>query len=606
MKVFFSFVCIFFCLSVNASDTFRLFSIGQIHVPSNELITITETEINKPLLELISAHNIKIERSKNITQQLYKTFWCQFKLQNTTQNTTWILEFADNNIYEIEILIKGQSSNQSFKGGNGQGYDFRSFFHKNTVFRVELPTDKEVTIFYKVFSNRPMYMVPWISDYTTFFNNSIKEYIWYGLFIGWSCLFMFISFFLFYYTKDTYALFYSLYVCTVSLFIMSFQGTAYQLIWPYAVVWNENAQPILQGLAIVFQGLYAIYFLHLKVKSYEYWLLISVLCVRIIILILGLSFLRELLFIMYLEPIILALCFYAGIRTYKGADTTFFLLGIATSLVGWIIFNLACYEFISFVFFTYNSMAFGIMAEIIFLAIAINKKISLDRKEKEQTQANYITELDEKRALQEIIILELQEKEELKTLVNKELEHKVALRTTNLADANAKLEQHASYLDKINSKLDYDNWLLKQEVKQEHNARILGTHSQYSAFLETFITEQDCHSLLFNIKWKSGFKCQKCGYKKSTLIQNGQAHKCGKCTHIESSTASTLFHGIKFPIQKAFYILYATITHKPRPTAIKLAEETELRLATCSTFQLKVKKRFDELPTSSWQELIKI
>ena len=72
-------------------------------------------------------------------------------------------------------------------------------------------------------------------------------------------------------------------------------------------------------------------------------------------------------------------------------------------------------------------------------------------------------------------------------------------------------------------------------------------------FAERFKSDEDCNEYLAHMKWSEGYVCLKCGHKASQT-RNGFSRVCNKCSHIESVTANTLFHKIRFGVRKAFFI----------------------------------------------------
>jgi hypothetical protein len=57
--------------------------------------------------------------------------------------------------------------------------------------------------------------------------------------------------------------------------------------------------------------------------------------------------------------------------------------------------------------------------------------------------------------------------------------------------------------------------------------------------------------------------------------------------------AVTLFHKIKFPILKAFYIVYFISTNKKGITSTELARKLDLKQKVCWLFKRKVMKAMD-------------
>lgn len=97
-----------------------------------------------------------------------------------------------------------------------------------------------------------------------------------------------------------------------------------------------------------------------------------------------------------------------------------------------------------------------------------------------------------------------------------------------------------------------------------------------------------CLKMLAKIKWQHGFQCSKCGYQKFCKGEKQLNRQCCRCRYIESPTANTVFHGIRFSLKKAFYIAYFTATHKKGISSTELSRKLGLRQKTCWLFRRKV------------------
>lgn len=109
-------------------------------------------------------------------------------------------------------------------------------------------------------------------------------------------------------------------------------------------------------------------------------------------------------------------------------------------------------------------------------------------------------------------------------------------------------------------------------------------------FQEQFTSSDDCLVYLSDIKWKSGFVCRKCGHTRSCSGEMAYSQQCTSCRYVESPTAQTLFHKVKFDLLKAFYIVYFVSTNKKGITSTELSRKLALRQKTCWSFKRKVMK----------------
>jgi hypothetical protein len=158
-------------------------------------------------------------------------------------------------------------------------------------------------------------------------------------------------------------------------------------------------------------------------------------------------------------------------------------------------------------------------------------------------------------------------------------------------------------------KLDLDNWNLQKNVKESIKARMSGKEVSYSEFNKIFPDEITCLRYLDELKWSESFKCRKCGNTKYINGVKVFSRKCTRCGYPESVTAYTLFHGLRFPINKAFYMTYL-IHRKNKITLDELSVLIDLRRNTCWNFKKKILASIEayqktkKRPLETWEEIV--
>ena len=85
-----------------------------------------------------------------------------------------------------------------------------------------------------------------------------------------------------------------------------------------------------------------------------------------------------------------------------------------------------------------------------------------------------------------------------------------------------------------------------------------------------------------------GYKCTRCDSNKYIKGKQPESHRCSKCGYDESTTAGTLFHKLKFGIDKAFEMLYEITTSKKGANSIWLAEHFGINQKSAWLFRQKV------------------
>lgn len=107
-------------------------------------------------------------------------------------------------------------------------------------------------------------------------------------------------------------------------------------------------------------------------------------------------------------------------------------------------------------------------------------------------------------------------------------------------------------------------------------------------FQKMFPDEKSCMDYLAGSKWCNGFECPKCRHTKFCKGHKEHVRQCTQCNYLVSPTSGTLFHKVKFPLLKAFYIVYFIGTSSKGISSTELSRKLGLRQKTCWLFKLKV------------------
>ena len=108
-------------------------------------------------------------------------------------------------------------------------------------------------------------------------------------------------------------------------------------------------------------------------------------------------------------------------------------------------------------------------------------------------------------------------------------------------------------------------------------------------FTEMFPDDQSCLVYLSEQKWSNGYKCKKCGHTKYTVRKKNFARDCNRCHHVESPTAGTLFHRVRFGVRKAFGIVFEMSATTKGISASQIAKRYGISRTTAWTFMHKVR-----------------
>ncbi len=170
-----------------------------------------------------------------------------------------------------------------------------------------------------------------------------------------------------------------------------------------------------------------------------------------------------------------------------------------------------------------------------------------------------------------------------------ELEKEVKEKTADLVEANQKLKEQAEKIAEMNVLLQEDNVKLEHDVKDLVEARVMQKHVSFEEFRKIYTDSDACYKFIDELKSSKEFHCKKCNHHKFSKGLD-YSRRCSKCNYVETIITGTIFAGIKFPITKAFYLLFL-ISEGKLYTVGELSELVDLRQQTCWTFKKRVEER---------------
>lgn len=527
--------------------------------------------------------------AKDLTNyNLKSSYWLRFSLSNTDPGyNRWLMELVDPHIGFLELF---ERTPQGLKllgtAGFEKKFGDKNYYHKNFVYEVDFDSAsvKEYFVHFRSRTQNSFMVMIRKSDFLLGY--ALREYYLLGLFYGVLLVMALYNLFLFFTIRENTYLYYVLYVISCAFVSFSEDGLGFQFVWPGAPAFNYFVILWTPFFFLIFFILYSGSFLRLN-ERYPVWSK----AIWGVTGIYALTFFVQIIFsshpVVYL-PIYLvpfAMVYLAGIYSvFKGRKAArYFVIAYSFILVSIVITFLRTKGLTNVGFLQVYSFNFGFFFEVIILSYAMSERFKEEKLRREAAQRE--------------IIRQLQEREKYQEKVNRELESRVQERTYELAEANKEIRR-------INEFLNNHNIELQKDVKQIALERITQQEISFEDFRKTYPDEKSCYDYLEELKWKDGYKCRKCGYDRfSTISQHSR--RCTKCKYIESVTAYTIFHSIKFSILHAFYMLFLINLRKDIKVE-ELASVVPLSEKSCGSFKRKVLTAEKSLKGKSkgWERLI--
>lgn len=537
------------------------------------------------------------------------SYWVRLPIRHVTQTQkTWLLEFYDQTIDKIDAYVPQENgSYQLVKLGDEQAFTQRLFRHKNFELMLNMKRDTVMFYYFKVQSHEFADIRIAFRSTNRFIYYALNEYFLFGTFYGMILIIALYNFLTFLAIREIKYIYYIFYIISVALYALSLDGIGFQYLWPNSPALNTYAVGIGLYSLIVWALIFTKRFLSLRTNAPTLniifkWVILS----RTIVFLVGLLFVPDLLSQRIIEIAPLSLIFYSAIYVWRNGyrPARFFVIAYGILFSGFFLRAMVYFNVLPFTILSHYSLHISFVLEMLFLTLALGDRIRILKGNRDRAHRRIIQQHE--------VNMQLIDR------VNRELEMKVKERTveldaknTALEESNNRLTKQAKEINQINSLLDLDNWKLKNRVKEVLNEMLMEKTMNYSEFKTLYPDTLSAYRFLEEIKWSAGFGCRKC---KNEKYFNGTikfSRRCTKCGYNESITAFTIFHGIKFPIEKAFYIAYLSVSGKKENTLDSLSKQLEVGLNTVWAFRTKVIIRIKELqesgkrPTSSrWSEIV--
>ena len=537
------------------------------------------------------------------------SYWIRVAIRhNQSTKKVWLLEFYDQTIDQLQAFIPQEEGNYKLVVmGDSKLFRDRIIPHKNFEIPLVMKSDTVMYYYFNVRSHDFADIRIAFRSVDRFIHYALNEYFLFGTFYGMILIISLYNLLVFLAIREVKNIYYIIYILSVAAYAMSYDGIGFQYLWPKHPEWNNYATGFTLYSVIVWGLIFTRRFLRTHATAPRLdrmlkWTIIA----RSFFFVIEVLLFPELLTVRIIEIVPLSLIFYSAIRVWDGGyrPARFFVIAYGFLFAGFFIRSLVYFDVLPFNTPLHYSLHISFVLEMLFLTFAMGDRIRILKDMRD-------------RALRRIIHQhELNMK--LKDKVNRELEQKVQDRTLELneknhllEEINQKLERQAREINQINSILDLDNWKLKSSIKEVLNERLHEKTMDYHQFQTLYPDPLACYRFLENLKWENGFHCRKCKNEKYFKGSQKFSRRCTRCGYNESITAYTIFHSIKFPIERAFYIAYLTVAGKKDYTLDALAGQLDLRINTVWSFKHKVTERIHELTSSGnhpdatkWDEVV--
>ena len=420
-----------------------------------DIVTLTP---NQPLLKLSNGlqyveapdGDYSLASALAISNQRWKTSYSSNLNLSYTERPYWFrttlrnpgkevlrrqLEFAYPVLDYIELFViasGGQVKRQVM--GDKLLFESRPYPHRNFVVPLEIHAGETLQLYIRVHTSSALQMPLhlWQADAREAHD---QKQLLQGLYFGTMLVMLIYNLILFFGIRDWNYLLYVLWITFIGGFLASFNGLAFQYLWPHATEWNDQSIVVLLSLANVFGVCFSIAFLQLKqnlpraMPAFQSMILMALLSAPVA---LWLPYQLAIKFAIFNAVISILLIMAVAIHLWTAGfrPARLFILSWSSVLIGGVILAMNKFGLLPSNLFTEHAAQVGSALEAILLSLAMVDRFNNERKSSERAR------LDLLHAQQ--ALLDSQRKQ------NEVLENRVRERTEELEKANQKLQEMSS------------------------------------------------------------------------------------------------------------------------------------------------------------------
>jgi hypothetical protein len=553
--------------------------------------------------EYLLVHPELFSQSEDIkaSNDVSNTYWIRYMYHRdrSCSSAPHAMEIYSSYVDETEIWFVDAKTNEVLDHQSHNAYDSfdsRSKYKSVNIIH-ELPVSENgvVCLVRIKHSSVDLYEF-YLKPFHELMNYSTTEYLLLGLYYGLLLFFFTYNLTFYLQTKDPLVLYYLGFILSAGLLSLSEDGLGFQFLWNNSASWNHILSYVIAPTGLnVALSLYFYRFFQLNTIGVGRWVLGSTVAVNLLawgLYLLDLNSFNHYGYLAHYSFLYVLALVVLSNRTMK---SILFMIAFTAVIFSLVISNLFYLGFLDSGIFTVYAFDFCMVLEAMAFGVAMNvkfKEISDDR----ETVANSLIG-EQMRNLQ------------LKDKVNKELEDRVQQRTKELHSANEKYEALNTKLMKMNEQMDLQNWRMAKEHKETTQNLLKGELVGFKTFEEHVGDNVSCLTLLENHKWGATYECRKCGNSKFGLLKNKRSRKCTRCNTIESPLKGTLLEGVRFPLVKAFYLVYV-VSYNQKVSITELADNLGVSQITVKKFIIKSEKSLQTYKEQqgrrpkSWEELL--
>lgn len=372
-------------------------------------------------------------------------WWLCFTLVNRDAlSRERLLEVRYPSIDAIEVYAPGADGQMVVqRGGDRQPFTGRRVQNRNHVFPMTLAAGAETTVFVRLASSSVLTAPVHLWAPEAFAAQERDTQMLLGLFYGLVLALVLYNLMLFVALRERIYLVYVAYASSFSLFLFSFDGLAFQYLWPESVWLANHALATSLAASMLFGAMLAREFLSMREQApwIDLWMRGTMVAGGVLVLAAAtgavLSYSTVLRSISLIGIVTAALALWVAVRSLLRGfrPARFFLLAWSAMIVFICLGALRNFALVPSNVLTIYGLHFGLVVDVLFLSFALADRISLLRSRTRRAE-------DDVRSIRDTLV-------ETRRRSDQMLKARIVERTAELHDANAHLRTEVAERDAL-------------------------------------------------------------------------------------------------------------------------------------------------------------
>ncbi len=338
-------------------------------------------------------------------------YWARIRIVNESASPIWLLDVDYPLLDRIDLYVIDASGRITAKT-TGDTFPFRTreIANRKFLFRLALPPGEHMTVYLRIETESAMTfpLLLWHPD--AFAQKDHNEQFalggYYGIMVAMICY----NLFLLCAIRDRVYLYYLLYIITYSIAQMSLNGLSAEYLWPDSSWWGNRNLAFFVGATVLFITLFGRAFLKTTVYTPRLDRILKVVLVwsALAIALAFVSGYRLSIQVGLSSGAVAAIMLIiAGVLCLRQGDRAarFYLLGWTLFLCGFLAMYLRSFGLLPHIFLTTYGIQIGSVLEVILLSLGLADRMSLMKRQIEQTQREQQVEHELRQRNEELSLL---------------------------------------------------------------------------------------------------------------------------------------------------------------------------------------------------------